>query len=233
MPFGYGFYWGDTTWFILIPALLLSLWAQYAVSSQYKKYSQSPGKRGFTGAQVAYDLLAQQGITDVRVGNTSGKLSDHYDPKRRVVNLSKGVADSSSVAALGIAAHEVGHALQDAEAYGPMKLRAFLIPVANIGSQAAMPLFLIGLVLSLPLLQQIGILAFAVAVVFQLINLPVEFNASRRALAALSDGGYLAPDEMPGARKVLRAAAMTYVASTLMALTQLLRLLMLSNRRKN
>ena len=228
----------DPTYVLLIPAILLSLYAQTKVQSTYNKYMKVPSGRGVTGAQAAKELLHQNQVYDVTIEQVNGRLSDHYDPRSKTLRLSPEVYGSSSLAALGIAAHEVGHAFQHANEYGPLKLRNAIVPIANIGSNLAFPLFLLGIVLSLPNLILIGIAAFSLAVLFQLITLPVEFNASNRAIAALEDSDILYREETGPTRKVLNAAALTYIAATLMAVLQLVRLLVMSGllggrRRRN
>ncbi|PZN13461.1 MAG: peptidase [Bacillota bacterium] len=214
------------------PALLLALWAQGKVSSAYERYSRVRAANGLTGAQVAESLLRSAGIHDVRIEPIRGHLTDHYDPRRKVVRLSEGVYYGSSVAAQGIAAHEVGHVLQHATGYVWLGLRNAIIPATQFGSQLAFPLFFLGLILSLRPLIDLGILLFSLAVIFQVVTLPVEFNASARALASLAGGGYLQPAEVRGARSVLQAAALTYVAAMVMAVMQLLYLLSLRDRRE-
>ncbi len=237
MPYFYGF---DLTYLVIVlPCILLSLWASANVNSTFKRYSQITSTRRITGAEAAQRVLLANGITNVRVERVSGKLTDHYDPKANVIRLSDSVYDSPSVAAIGVACHEAGHAVQYAESYGPIKLRAAIIPITNIGSKLAMPLILIGLVLSFLenfsfAMVYAGIACFALSLVFQLVTLPVEFNASRRAMTAIRDGNYLTGEEQRGARKTLTAAAMTYVAATAVALAQLLRLLVIfGGRRRN
>jgi uncharacterized protein len=225
----------DSSWLILIPGIVLALYAQTRVNSAFNRYSQVKSNSGWTASAAARRMLDENGI-DVQIRQAQGRLSDNYDPKKKTLNLSQSVHDSKSLAALGVAAHEVGHALQHKEKYAPMALRSALVPVANIGSFAAWPLLIVGLMLAMPVLVDIGIAVFGVAVLFQLVTLPVEFDASRRGLALLRDGGFLQEDEVAGARKVLSAAAMTYLAATLMAILQLLRLLLIANggsRRRN
>ncbi|PZN07324.1 zinc metallopeptidase [Thermaerobacter composti] len=214
------------------PALLLALWAQSKVSSAYATYARVRAANGLTGAEVARQLLRQAGIDDVRVEPIGGRLTDHYDPRSKVVRLSEGVYYGSTVAAQGIAAHEVGHAIQHATGYVWLGLRNAIIPATQFGSQLAFPLFFLGLILNLTSLVDLGILLFSLAVLFQVITLPVEFNASSRALAALAGGGYLRGEEVRGARAVLQAAALTYVAAMVMAVMQLLYLLALRGRRE-
>lgn len=221
----------DPTFLLLIPALILALYAQAKVQGTYAKFSRVPSTRGYSGAQLARYILDDYRLTDVDIEPISGNLSDHYDPRAKKLRLSKGVYQSSSVAALGIVAHEVGHAVQDARSYFPLKIRNSIVPAANFGSGLAFPLFFIGLIANLPFLMDIGIIFFALAVAFSVITLPVEFNASRRAIRILSDGRYLTEKEIPQARKVLSAAALTYVAATTMAVLNLVRLLILRGSR--
>jgi Zn-dependent membrane protease YugP len=195
----------DPTFILLIPAVILAFYAQAKVRGTYERFSRVPSSRGFTGEKVARQLLNMRGLGDIEVEETKGMLSDHYDPRKRVLRLSSGVYESNSVAALGIAAHETGHALQHADAYGPLMLRSNLVPVANIGTWVAFPLFLIGFFIGKStgtLLMDIGIIFFSGAVALSLITLPVEFNASSRALVLLREGGYLSEQELPHARAV-------------------------------
>jgi len=230
MPFMFN----DFTLILLIPAMILAAWAQLRVTSNFNKYSQLKSRRGRTGADIARELLRNNGIYDVEVELGRGHLTDHYDPRSKRVVLSESVYSSTSIAAISVAAHEVGHALQHDQGYIALNLRSMILPVANIGSRMAFPLLLFGLMMGEGgmLLIDLGILLFACAVLFQIITLPVEFNASSRAIAVLSDGMYLDEEEVRPARKVLNAAAMTYVAATFMALMQLLRMLALSGRRR-
>lgn len=222
----------DWTFILLLPALGFAIWAQSKVRGTYKKYSRIRCGVNITGAKVARRILDSQGLTDVEVVPVKGELSDHYDPRKRVVRLSEGVYGSPSLAALGIAAHETGHALQHKTGYAPLQLRSAIVPVAQFGSWLAFPLFFVGFIFaSINWLMDVGILLFAGAVLFSLVTLPVEFNASSRAIRILSDGGYLGPDEVTGARKVLDAAAWTYVAAATMAILQLVRLLVLRDMR--
>jgi len=221
----------DPTMLLLIPAILLALWAQFLVKSTYNKYSKVPASSGMTGADVAQRLLSDGGLGDVQVEEVEGKLTDHYDSRSKTLRLSTSISRSRSVAALGIAAHEVGHALQHSKAYGAFQLRQGIFPVANLGSTLAFPLFFIGFLFTSPVLMDIGIILFSGAVFFQLVTLPVEFNASSRALALLQSRGYLADQEIGQARKVLRAAALTYVAATAVAVLHLLRLVLLRGAR--
>ncbi|MBC7187779.1 MAG: zinc metallopeptidase [Calditrichaeota bacterium] len=216
---------------LLLPAMALALYAQYKVRSTYERFSQIRAAAGLTGAQVASRLLRASNINDVTVEETSGTLSDHYDPAKKVLRLSSGVYASDSIAALGVAAHETGHAEQHATGYLPLRLRHSIVPLANFGSSLAIPLFLVGLLLSIPSLMTLGILFFAGAVLFQVVTLPVEFDASRRALAHLQSAGFLSESEVGGARKVLSAAALTYIAATAVALVHLLRLIMVRRMR--
>ena len=220
----------DTSILVLIPAVLFALWAQSRVKSTYAQYSKEFAS--LTGAEAARMVLEMNGVNDVAIEAVAGELTDHYDPKTNVIRLSKGVYNVTSVAAVGIAAHEAGHAVQYAMGYGPIKLRTAIIPVTNIGSTLSWPLLLIGLALGSEMLASAGVLLFCAVVLFQLVTLPVEFNASNRALHTLSASGYLQEEQLAGAGKVLRAAAMTYVAALAQALAQLLRLLMLTNRNR-
>jgi len=217
----------DPTFVMLLPAFALALWAQHRVKSAYRKYSEVASRGGNTGAQAAWDLLRRHGIDDVAVESTEGELSDNYDPRSKTLHLSQNIYSQPSIAALAIAAHEVGHAMQDSSGYTPLRWRANLVPVANFGSMGAFPLFIIGLFLNTPFLMDIGIGLYMAALAFYLVTLPVEFDASRRAMVALSNGGNLAKDEIVGAKKVLNAAALTYVASAAMAVSQLFRMLIL------
>ncbi len=227
------FYYGlDYYYLVLVlPAILLMTIAQISVKSTFSKYSQKTCN--ITGAEAARRVLNANGVSGVRIERVSGNLTDHFDPKANVIRLSDAVYDSNSVAAAGVAAHEAGHAVQYALGYAPIKIRGAIYPICNLGSRLAIPLVLFGFLFSFYYLIDLGIIFFALALVFQLITLPVEFNASRRAISALSEFGILAnEDEVKGARKVLFAAAMTYVTSFLVSLAQLLRLLALANRRR-
>ena len=231
MPNGY-YYGFDYTWYLLVlPAFLLALWAQFRVQSTYAKYSRVRSVRGRTAAEVARQILDDHGLGYVQVDRIGGKLTDNYDPRTNIVHLSQEVYDSSSIAAIGVAAHECGHAVQHAEEYGPLKLRSAIIPITNLGSSLSIPLFLIGLLFNFSILMNIGILLFGLVALFQLITLPVEFNASRRALSTIGERGLLTDDETRGAKKVLSAAALTYVAALASSLAQLLRLVAISRRR--
>ena len=231
----YGFDW---TYIVLVlPCVLLFLWASSNVNSTFNRYSKQLSVRRITGAEAARRVLAANGVYGVRIDRVSGNLTDHFDPKTNVIRLSDSVYDSASTAAIGVAAHEAGHAVQYAQSYGPIKLRAAIIPVTNIGSKLAMPLILIGLLLTFAedfsyFFVYLGIACFGLSLVFQLVTLPVEFNASRRAMIALEEGGILTPEEQKGARKTLTAAALTYVAATATALAQLLRLILIFGGRR-
>lgn len=211
---------------LVIPAMIIAAWAQIKVKSTYSKFSKVENARRITGAYAAQAILSHYGITDVRIEQISGKLTDHYDPKAKVIRLSEGVYNSTSIAAVGIACHEAGHAAQHAEAYKPIKIRNSLVPVCNIGSYLGIPLALLGYFLGFEPLIAVGLLLYAAIFVFQLVTLPVEFNASRRAINCISERDLLADDEVSKAKKVLSAAAMTYVASMIVALANLLRLIL-------
>lgn len=231
MPY---YYYYDPTYILVIIGAILSIIASSMVQSTYSKYSKVRSMSGMTGAQVAEMILKNKGIYDVRVERVSGNLTDHYNPKTKVVNLSDSVYNSQSVAALGVAAHECGHVIQHHENYVPLSIRSMLVPAANIGSKAGIPIILLGILLGYnTVLVQIGIWVFALAVLFQVVTLPVEFNASRRALVCLEEYGIVTRDEKSKSAKVLRAAAFTYVAAAAAAILQLLRLIMLFGRRDN
>ncbi len=222
----------DSTMILILPAFALALWAQWKVKSTYRQFSEVRSRLGMTGEQVARRILDQNGLHDVPVVPVAGELTDHYDPRDRKVSLSEGIFASTSLSALAVASHEVGHAIQHKVGYAPMSWRAGLVPVANIGSMAAMPLFFIGmLVPSIGWMMDVGIIFFGAALLFHLVTLPVEFDASNRAIAILGNGSFLAPDEVTGAKKVLSAAAWTYVAAATMSLLQMLRLILLRNSR--
>ena len=221
----------DWTMLLVLPGLLLGVWAQHKVSSAFSKYERVSSASGATADTVARRLLNQHGCSNVNISQTSGHLSDHYDPASNQLRLSSSVYGSASVAAIGVAAHECGHAMQKNEGYFPLKLRSMLVPVVNIGSNLYFPIFLLGIVFSWEPLVTVGILCFSLTLLFALVTLPVEFNASSRAIAALRDDGYLNASELQGAKAVLDAAALTYVASAVSSLLQLLRLLILSRRR--
>lgn len=224
-------YW-DSTIIILIPAIIFSIVAQIMVKSAFSKYSRVRNSRGLTGSDAAREILDRNGLSNVRIEHISGSLTDHYDPKANVIRLSDDVYGSATVAAVGVAAHEAGHAVQYAEGYYPIKIRNAIIPVTRFGSSLSTPLVILGLVLSWDFLITAGILLFCAVVLFQAITLPVEFNASGRALKTLRSSHFLEDDEMKGARSVLTAAAMTYVAAMLSALLSLVRLLVISGRRR-
>ena len=217
----------DPTMLLLIPALLLSLWAQMRVRSTFERFSQVQARGGVTGAQVARMLLDRFGLSSVPVNHVQGNLSDHYDPRDRTLSLSDSVYSSSSIAAIGVAAHEVGHAIQHSEGYAPLMFRNRVAPVVGLVSNMAIPLFFIGLLMRGQFLMNLGIVLFLGAVVFHLVTLPVEYNASSRAIKILNGTGALAQDELNGARSVLNAAAWTYVAAALMSVLQLVRFLVL------
>ena len=226
----YGYYF-DPTYFLLIIGMLLSMAASARVKSTFAIYSRVRSASGLTGAEAARRILRMAGITGVTVVPISGSLTDHYDPRNKQLALSQDVYDRTSVAAIGVAAHECGHAIQDAQNYVPLNLRSAIVPVANIGSTLSWPLFLAGLILSIRPLLTLGILLFSFAVFFQLVTLPVEFNASSRALKMLGSSGMLGTDEVKGAKKVLTAAALTYVAALASSILQLLRLIILAGGR--
>ena len=224
----YGYYYYDPTYMLIIISALISLFAQFLVNSRFSKYSRVRSRSGMTGAQAAERILQSQGIYDVAIQRVSGKLTDHYDPRNKTLNLSDAVYASTSVAAVGVAAHECGHAIQHARGYAPLSFRNALVPVANIGSQLSWLFIILGIFFGgSHTLIMIGILMFSAAVLFQLVTLPVEFNASGRALKLLSETGILQKDEVSDTRKVLSAAALTYVAAATTAVLQLLRLLRL------
>lgn len=220
----------DPTYLIIVPALIFALFAQSYLKSSYSKYSEVHNRRRYTAAEVARQILDDNNLSNVSIEHINGNLTDHYDPRSNVVRLSDSVYNSTSVAAIGVAAHEVGHAVQHAQGYFPITIRNAVVPIVNIGSNLAMPLFLFGLIFSFQPLLTIGIFLYSFAVFFQVITLPVEINASRRALRTLGDYNILESDELPGAKKVLTAAAMTYVAGMLTALLSLLRLILIKNR---
>lgn len=228
----FGFFYHDWTILIVLPALIFTFWAQISVNSRFNKYSQMRTSRGLTGAEAARRILDENGLSHVRIERVHGSLTDHYDPRDNVIRLSETVYDVPSVAAVGVAAHEAGHAVQYAREYGPIKLRMAILPVTRIGSMMAMPIFLLGLVFALESLLLLGIGLYSAVTLFQLLTLPVEFNASRRALDTLEHTHMMFGDELVGARKVLSAAAMTYVAALATSLLTLLRLLTLANRRR-
>lgn len=237
MYYYYGFDW--TYVVLVLPCILLSLWASANVNSTFKRYSGQYSRRGLTGAQAAERVLRSNGVTNVRIERVSGNLTDHFDPRSNVIRLSDNVYGNTSTAAIGVACHEAGHAVQYAQDYAPIRIRAAVIPATNLGSKLAMPLILLGLLIGFKgdlsyFLVYLGIGCFGLSLVFQLVTLPVEFDASRRAMAAIAQSELLTEEEQRGARKTLSAAALTYVAATAVALSQLLRLLILfGGRRKN
>lgn len=217
---------------LVLPMIILSMIASAKVNSSFKKYSKVMSQRGLTGAQAAFEILRHYGITDVRVERVSGNLTDHFDPRTNVIRLSDNVYNSTSVAAIGVACHEAGHAAQYAQNYAPIKIRNTVLPVANLGSKLGIPLAILGFFLGFAPLAYAGVIFFSFAVVFQLITLPVEFNASKRAIQVIGDADILSEEEKAGARKVLTAAAMTYVASLAVSIASLLRLILTVNRRR-
>ncbi len=232
----YGFYYFDYTYFLfMLPALIVSLYAQFKVNSTFAKYSKVQNSNGLTGAEAADKVLMKNNVAGVSVEHIRGELNDHFDPRTNVIKLSDSVHSSTSVAAVGVAAHEAGHAVQYAHGYSPMKLRSALVPVTNIGSTLSMPLIFIGFMLPVQydFVVKIGIAFFSLAVLFQLVTLPVEFDASRRAIATLENSGTLRGEELAGARKVLTAAALTYVAATFSSVMLLLRLLLSVGSRRD
>ena len=230
--YGYGFDW--TYLYLILPCIILSLWASYNVNSTFKKYSNQHSIRRITGAEAAQRVLMANGVMGVRIERISGNLTDHFDPSTNVIRLSDSVYSSTSTAAIGVACHEAGHAVQYAVDYAPIKLRSAIIPITNFGSRLAMPLILAGILFSSfgDTLIMLGIACFALSLVFQLVTLPVEFNASRRALQTIESAGLLTQEEQRGAKKTLQAAALTYVAATATALAQLLRLITIFGGRR-
>lgn len=229
--FGRSMYWmWDPTYILILIGVVLSMAASTMVRSSFAKYSQVRSASGLTGAETARRILAYAGITDVSISHISGNLTDHYNPKTKNVGLSDSVYGSNSVAAIAVAAHECGHVIQHANSYAPLSIRSALVPVANFGSGASWFVIIAGIIFSMPMLVTVGIVLFSAAVLFQLVTLPVEFNASRRALIILQDAGILGSTEGRGAKRVLRAAALTYVASAAAAILQLLRLIILFGR---
>ena len=222
---------------LVLPCVILAMWASANVNSTFQKYSKVHSIRHITGAEAAQRVLSSNGVSGVRIERVGGNLTDHFDPRTNVIRLSDAVYSSTSTAAIGVACHEAGHAVQYAENYAPIKLRAAIIPITNIGSKLAMPLILLGVLLSFLgnlsySIVYLGIACFGLSLVFQLVTLPVEFNASRRAMAAIEQSNILSTEEQRGARKTLKAAAMTYVAATAVALAQLLRLIILFGGRR-
>lgn len=226
------FFW-DSTMILLLPAMILAFYAQTKVTSTFEKYLRVPARSQMTGADVAREILRRSGIDDVSVQIQGGRLSDHYDPRRKVLRLSSDVYNGRSLAAIGVAAHECGHAIQHDVGYIPLALRNTIVPIAGFGSQMAFPLFFIGLLFSAESLMMLGILLFSAAVLFQVVTLPVEYNASNRAVAILEGHGFIEKSELGPVKAVLGAAALTYVAVTIMAVMQLLRLLVLAGGRSN
>ena len=222
----------DSTLILLLPGLFLGLWAQFKVRSAYEKYAKVRTRRGVPASELVRYLLQKNGMNDIAVAQVAGSLTDHFDPKTDTLRLSEEVYGSDSVSAVGIAAHEAGHALQKIEGYGPLALRTAIVPVVNIGSYLSWPLFIAGLAFSFDPLVTAGIAVFGLAVLFSLITLPVEFDASRRAKRMLADSGYFEEEELQGVGKVLSAAALTYVASFISALLQMVRLILIAQRRR-
>ena len=226
------FWFWDPTMIIVIPAVLLALYAQLRVQSTYAQYSQVPISNGLSGAQVAQEILRRNGLSSVEIERTEGVLSDHYDPRTRTLSLSSDVHDGMSVASAGVAAHETGHAIQHARQYAPLALRSAMVPTVQFGSWLAWPLFIIGFLFHSGTMVQLGILVFTAFVAFTVVTLPVEFDASARAMRALREEGLVTSDELRGVRSVLTAAALTYVAAAAMAILQLARMLLLANTRR-
>lgn len=233
----YGFYYYDYTYILfMIPALIITLYAQIKVQTTFSKYSEIKCRRNLTGAQAAQIVLQRNGVSGVRIERVAGKLTDHFDPSANVIRLSDKVYSSTSVSAVGVACHEAGHAVQHAEDYKPIRIRQMLIPITSISSKLSFPLIFIGLLFPTKwdILVLVGIILFSLAVLFEIATLPVEFDASRRAIRALDEGELLYDEELKGAKKVLKAAAMTYLASAITAIMSLLRLLLIySGRRGN
>ncbi len=227
------FFYYDSTYILVILALLLSAFASFGVNATFSRYKKQTNMRGLTGKDAARKILDMNGLYHVNVEHTSGNLTDHFDPRSNVIRLSDATYSDSSVAAIGVAAHEAGHAVQYAKNYAPIKIRNSIVPVVNISTQLSMPLFFIGLLLGSYGLTSVGIILFSASLIFQLITLPVEFNASRRALSILDSGNMLYDDELKGAKKVLIAAAMTYVAAAAASALQLLRLVLIAGRRRD
>lgn len=228
------YFYYDWTYILVLIGAVLSLWASAGVRTTYSKYAKVTALNGITGVEAAERILHNAGIYNVRVERVSGRLTDHYDSSAKVLRLSDGVYCSSSIAAIGVAAHECGHAIQDKESYGPLRLRHTLVPIVNFGNFLSMPLFILGLVLGMyDTLVPIGIFLFSFAVLFQFVTLPVEFNASKRAVTILSESGMVTREETPKVKKVLKAAAYTYLAAAAASALQLVRLLLLANRRRD
>lgn len=220
----------DWTMLLLIPGLLLGMWAQFKVQSAFQKYQRVLSRSGRSAHEIARLILNQSGCGNVNIQGVSGNLTDHYDPRSNTLRLSTSVHSETSVAAIGVAAHECGHAMQHREGYAPLKLRSALVPVVNLGSNLYFPIFLLGIVFSLKPMAFVGIACFSLTLLFSLITLPVEFNASKRAVSVLQNSGYLNESELKGAKAVLNAAALTYVASAISSLLQLIRLLVIAKR---
>ncbi len=231
----FGYYYGfDWTYLVLVlPCVVLAMWAQHNVNATFHKYESVYSRRRITGAQAASMVLRQNGVSGVRIEETSGRLTDHYDPRGNVIRLSSSVYNSTSVASIGVACHEAGHAVQYAKGYVPIQIRSAIIPLTNLGSALSMPLLILGLIFNFQNLALIGIALFGLSTLFQLITLPVEIDASKRALASIQQGGLLYDDEYPMARKTLTAAALTYVAALAVSLAQLLRLIVLFGGRRD
>ncbi len=225
------FFW-DPTYIIVLPALLLAIYAQLRVQSTYRRFSQVPIANGLTGAQVAQEILRRNGLSVVEIDRTDGVLSDHYDPRTRTLSLSSDVHDGISVASAGVAAHETGHAIQHARGYAPLALRSAMVPTVQFGSWLAWPIFIIGFLFHSGTMLQLGILIFSAFVAFTVVTLPVEFDASARALGAMREESLVTADEMRGVRSVLTAAALTYVAAAASAILELVRMLLLANTRR-
>lgn len=227
------YFYFDSTYILIIIAFALSMFASFGVNSTFSRYKNVQSRNGMTGADAARKILDDNGLRTTRIEHISGNLNDHFDPRNNVIRLSDATYNSSSVAAIGVAAHEAGHAVQHAVGYAPIKLRNSLVPVVNISTSISMPLFIIGLLLGVSGLAMLGVILFSASLLFQLVTLPVEFNASNRALAILDNSGMLNDNELKGAKKVLRAAGMTYVAAAAASALQLLRLLLIANRRRD
>lgn len=230
--YGFGFYW-DPTLILVVIGALISMWASGRVQSTFNRYSRVGSRSGMTGAETARRILDSQGLYDVQIRSVRGNLTDHYDPRTRTVNLSQSVYGSTSVASVGVAAHECGHAVQHAQQYAPLNIRSALVPIANIGTNLSWPIIIIGLLLGMSPFLCLGILLFSLGVLFQLVTLPVEFNASSRAVTLLDRLGILQGEEVDGAKKVLKAAALTYVAAAAGTILQLLRMVILFGGRNN
>ncbi len=228
----FGLFRFDWTILLVLPAMFFAIWAQFKVQSTYKKYASYPTRRGITGAEAARRVLDENGLSHVRIEHIRGELNDHFDPRQNVIRLSDAVHDSKSAAAIGVACHEAGHAVQHAKGYAPIKLRAAIVPVTQFGSMLAIPLFFIGLLMASDYLMLAGIVLYGLIAFFQLVTLPVEFNASRRAMKAIRASGMLTDEECSASREVLTAAALTYVAALVTSLMTLLRLIILANGRR-